>query len=196
MRSQINVKKKLFDASFWIAIATIFHFWAVLFFVLIFVALFLFSDNKIKNWIVPFTGLATVLLLIVCYHFVIYDTVEGLFSYLPRFNFDFDKYNSINLIIAITLLLSFGLWSTIFYVKKINSTLNVFKPSHKIVIAAVVIALGVAILSEEKTSGEFIFLFAPLAIIISNYIETIEENWFKEIFLSIMVIAPIVLLFL
>ena len=53
-----------------------------------------------------------------------------------------------------------------------------------------------AILSEEKTSGEFVFLFAPLAIIITNYIETIEENWFKELFLSVLVIAPIVLLFL
>ena len=62
--------------------------------------------------------------------------------------------------------------------------------------AAVIIALGVAILTEEKTSGEFVFLFAPLAIIITNYIETIEENWFKEIFLSVLVLAPIVLLFL
>ncbi len=196
MRSQINVKQKLFDASFWITIAALFHFWAVLFFVLIFVALFLFSDNRIKDWIVPFTGIVTVLLLIVSYHLVRYDTIEGLFSYLPRFNFDFDNYNSINLIVGCTILLSFGLWSTLFYIKKIKNQLKIFRPSHKIVIAAVVIAFGVVILSEEKTSGEFVFLFAPLAIIISNYIETIEENWFKEIFLSVLVIAPIVLLFL
>lgn len=196
MRSQINVKKKLFDASFWIAIATLFHFWAILFFLLIFVALFLFSDNRIKNWIVPFAGLITAFLFMVSYHLVMYDTVDGLFSYLPRFNFDFDNYNSISVIIAITLLLSFGIWSSIFYLKKIKNQLKIFKPSHKIIMAAVIIALGVAILSEEKTNGEFVFLFAPLAIIITNYIETIEEKWFKEIFLSVLVLAPIVLLFL
>ena len=196
MRSQINVKKKLFDAAFWIGIATIFHFWAILFFILIFVALFLFSDNRIKNWIVPFTGLTTVFLFTVSYHLIIHDTIEGLYSYLPRFNFEFENYNSINIIIGITLLLSFGIWSAIFYVKKINKQLKIFKPSHKIIIAAVIIALGVVILSEEKTSGEFIFLFAPLAIIVTNYIETIEENWFKELFLSVLVIAPIALLFL
>ena len=196
LRSQINVKKKLFDASFWIAIAALFHFWAILFFLLIFAALFLFSDNRIKNWIVPFTGILSVLLLIISYHLVVYDTIEGLFSYLPRFNFNFDNYNSVNIIIVVTLLLSFGLWSAIFYIKNINNKLKIFKPSHKIIIAAAIIALGVIILSEEKTSGEFVFLFAPLAIIISNYIETIEENWFKEIFLSVLVIAPIALLFL
>lgn len=196
MRSQINIKKKLFDASFWIAIATIFHFWAILFFLLIFIALFLFSDNRIKNWIVPFTGIVTVLVFSISYHLLRYDTIEGLFSYLPRFNFDFNNYNSLNIIIGITLLLSFGIWSTIFYVKKINSTLKMFRPSHKIIIAAVVLALGVVILSEEKTSGEFLFLFAPISIIITNYIETITENWFKEVFLSVLVLAPIVFLFL
>ncbi len=196
MRSQINVKKKLFDASFWIAIATLFHFWAILFFVLIFVALFLFSDNRIKNWIVPFTGIFAVFVLMVSYHLLRYDTIEGLFSYLPRFNFDFNNYNSIKLIVACTLLLSFGIWSTIFYVKKINSTLKMFRPSHKIIIAAVILALGVVLLSEEKTSGEFIFLFAPISIIMTNYIEIIEENWFKEVFLTVLVLAPIVLLFL
>lgn len=196
MKSQINVKKKLFDASFWIAIASLFHFWAILFFILIFIALFLFSDNRIKNWIIPITGVITVFLLIVCYHFIVYDTIEGLFSYLPRFNFDFNAYNSIKIIVASTLLLSFGLWSTIFYVKKINSTLKMFRPSHKIIIAAVILALSLVVLSEEKTSGEFVFLFAPLAIIITNYIETIEENWFKELFLSVLVLAPILFLFL
>ncbi len=196
MRSQINVKKKLFDASFWIAIATLFHFWAILFFLLIFIALFLFSDNRVKNWIVPFTGILTVFLLVVSYYLIRFDSIEGLFSYLPRFNFDFDSYNSISTIIASTLLLSFGLWSALFYVKKIKNQLKMFKPSHKIIIAAVIIALGVVILTEEKTSSEFVFLFAPLAIIITNYIETIEENWFKEVFLSVLVLAPIALLFL
>jgi len=196
MRSQIEVKKKLFDAAFWIAIAALFHFWAILFFALVFIALFLFSDNRIKNWIIPFTGIATVLLLTVCYHLIMYNNIEELISHLPRFNFDFNYYNSLNLIIPITVLLSFGIWSAIFYVKKINIQLKIFKPSHKIIIASAVFALGVVILSEEKTSSEFIFLFAPIAIMITNYLETIDENWFKEAFLAVLVIIPIAILFL
>ena len=48
LRSQANINKKLFDAAFWIAIATLFYFWAILFFVLIFVSLILYSGNKIN----------------------------------------------------------------------------------------------------------------------------------------------------
>src|SRR5690606_30601877 len=46
LRSFISPEKKLFDAAFWIGIATLFFFWSVLFFVLIFIALLLYTDNK------------------------------------------------------------------------------------------------------------------------------------------------------
>lgn len=196
LRSQINLKKKLFDASFWIAIAALFYFWALAFLILIFAALFLFSDNRLKNWIIPFTGVLTVLILLTSYQLVKYDNIEALFSSLPRFNFDFSNYNSKEIIIASTLLLSFGIWGTFFYINKIKNQLKAFKPSHKIIIAAVIIALLTVVLSEDKTTSEFIFLFAPLAVIINNYIETIEENWFRETFLIILVLAPFVLLVL
>ena len=196
LRSQINVKKKLFDASFWIAIASLFYFWAILFLLLIFIALFLFSDNRIRNWIIPFTGVLAVFVLIISYQLARYDNIELLYSYLPRFNFDFSNYNIIAIFVAITLLISFGFWATIFYLKKIKNQLKIFKPSHKIVIGMVLISLLTIVLSEEKTTSEFVFLFAPLAIIITNYIETIEENWFKETFLLVLVLAPFVLLIL
>lgn len=196
MKSGIQVKKKLFDAAFWIGIATLFYFWSILFFLLIFVALFLFSDNRIKNWIVPFTGVSTVFILLITYQLFRFDSIEGLYSYLPRLNFDFSSYNSIKQVIAITLLFSFGLWSTIFYVKSLKGKLKMFKPSHKIIVAAAVIGLLLATLSEIKDSGEFVFMFAPLSIIISNYLDNIDENWFKEVFLSILVLAPLVLLVL
>lgn len=196
LRSQINVKKKLFDASFWIAIASLFYFWSILFLLLVFIALFLFSDNRIKNWIIPFTGVLTVSVFVVSYHLVRYNSIELLYSYLPRFNFDFSNYNFKTIIFAITLLISFGIWSTIFYIKKIKNQLKIFKPSHKIIIGMALISLLAVVFSEEKTTSEFIFLFAPLTIIINNYIEIIEENWFKEIFLFLLFLAPFVLLIL
>ncbi len=121
LRTQKNTKKKLFDASLWIGIATIFYFWAILFFVLIFIALFLYSDNKIKDWIISFTGILTVLLLSICYNLVVYNNLESLYSHLPNFNFELNNYNSIPLIASITIILSFSLWSTIFYIRVIKA---------------------------------------------------------------------------
>ena len=43
LRSMVSIKKKLFDAAFWIAIATLFYFWSILFFIMILAALFLYT---------------------------------------------------------------------------------------------------------------------------------------------------------
>ena len=196
LRTQKNTKKKLFDASLWIGIAFVFYFWSILFFVLIFIALFLYSDNKIKDWIISFTGIAVVLLLSITYNLVVYDSLEPFVNHIPKFNFNWSNYNSIKLIVSITIILSFSIWSTAFYILGIKSKLKIFKPPHKIIVATIVIALAVIVFSNTKTSGEFIFIFAPLAIITSNYIESITEKWFKSVFLATIVLAPLVVLFL
>ena len=53
IRSKKAVKKKLFDASFWISIATLFYFWSILFFGLVISALIVFVIVDLKNWIIP-----------------------------------------------------------------------------------------------------------------------------------------------
>lgn len=196
LRTQKNTKKKLFDASLWIGVASIFYFLAILFFVLIFIALLLYSDNKIKDWIISFTGILTVLLLSICFNLVVYNNLESLYSHLPNFNFELNNYNSIRLIASITIILSFSIWSTLFYIRVIKSKLKIFKPPHKIIVATLIIALAVVVFSDSRTSGEFVFIFAPLAIITSNYIESINEKWFKDVFLATLVLAPLVISFL
>jgi len=196
LRTQKNTKKKLFDASFWIGIATIFYFWALLFFVLIFIALFLYSDNKIKDWVIPFTGILTVLLLSICYNLIVYNNLELFLNHLPRFNFDLNTYNSIKIIASITVIVSFSIWTTGFYLQVIKSKLKIIKPPHKIIVATLILAFAVVVFSNQRTTGEFVFIFAPLTIITSNYIESIQENWVKEIFLAVLVLAPIITSFL
>jgi len=196
LRTQKDIKKKLFDASLWIGVATIFYFWAILFFALIFIALFLYSDNKIKDWIISFTGILTVLVLSICYNLIKYNSLEHLVNFLPNFNFDLNSYNSIQRIVSITIVLSFSIWSTIFYLRVIRSKLKIFKPPHKIIVAALIISLAVIVFSHQRTTGEFIYIFTPLAIITSNYIESINEKWIKDAFLVVLVLCPIVVSFL
>ena len=117
-------------------------------------------------------------------------------GFLPKFNFDLNSYNSIQLIVSITIVLSFSIWSTLFYIRVIRSKLKIFKPPHKIIVAALIISLAVIVFSHQRTTGEFLFIFTPLAIITSNYIESINENWVKEMFLAILVLCPIVISFL
>ncbi len=191
LKSLLKVKNKLLDASVLIAIASFFHFWSILFMLLVFAALLFYSENKVKNWIIPFVGLATVALIFIAYHVVRFDTYGDFTLYVDNIDFNFENYNSLKMVIAITILLSFGLWASLFYIKTINKKLKTFRPSFIIVLIMAMIAVVVALVSPNKNGSEILFLFAPLAIIITNYIEVIQEKWFKEILIGVLILIPI-----
>jgi hypothetical protein len=196
LRSQKSIKNKYFDAAFWIAIAAVFYFWAILFFALILISLILYTDNYLRHWLIPFAGVLTVFLIAISVSIVFYGGYFDVFKALPVVNYDFSVYNTLQYLVGITLLLSFGIWSSIFYLQNIKKKKKAFRASFKIIIFAAIIAFIIILLSPVKSGSEFLFAFAPLAIIITNYIEIIEDKWFKEVFVSVLAIVPFVLLLL
>ncbi|NMH89315.1 DUF6427 family protein [Flavivirga algicola] len=194
--SQKDVKQKLFDAAFWIAIASLFYFWAILFFALIMISLILYPDNKLRHWIIPFMGVASVYVISVSASVIIYNNFFEIFDITPGVSYDFINYNSAKYLVAITLLISFGIWSSIFYSQNIKKKKKAFRASFKIIIFAVVIAFLIVLHAPKKDGSEFLFMFAPLAVIVSNYIEIIQDKWFKEVFLSLLIIIPFITLLL
>ncbi|MDN3664904.1 DUF6427 family protein [Algibacter miyuki] len=196
LRSKIELNKKLFDAAFWFAIAALFYFWAILFFVLILISLILYRDGELKHWVIPFTGVASVFVITMGASVVFFDDFFGAFTSFPEFSFNFNSYNSASYIIAITILLSFGIWSSLFYINSIKEKKKAFRVSFKTILVAAIIGFAIVFLAPVKDGSEFLFLFAPLAIIIANYIEIIDEKWFREIFLGVLIILPFVLLML
>lgn len=194
MHSKKKIKKKLFDASILIGIASLFHFWSLLFFVILFVAILYYAEVEIKNWVVPFLGVFTVYIITTASLLIINEDFFNIDTLLPRVSFDLTQYNSLSYIISITMLVSFGVWSSLFYLKAIRKKKRIYRPSYKIIFAASIIAAFIVIISPEKNGSEFLFLFAPLTIIITNYIETIDDKWFKELFIFCMIIIPFVLL--
>ncbi|MHA7942486.1 DUF6427 family protein [Formosa sp. 3Alg 14/1] len=196
LRSQLNVKKKLFDAAFWIAIASLFYFWSILFILLIYFALYFHSNSNLKEWMIPIVGVVAVFVLGMSYSIIVYDDFFSALNILPQVSFEFDSYNTLQYVVGVTLLISFGIWSSVFYIKTIKSKQKNFKAAYKVVLVAALIAFSIMILSPKKEGGEFLFLFAPLAIIITNYLETIQDKWFKEVFLGLLIVVPFGLLML
>ena len=196
LRSMITPERKLFDAAFWIAIAALFYFWAILFFAVIYAALFLYSDNKFKHWLIPFFGIAAVFVIAISTSVIYNDNFFGVFKSMPEVSYDFSSYNTPQFLIAITMLLSFGIWASLFYVRSIKSKKRAFRPAFKIVFLVIVISFITVFLAPNKDGSEFLFVFAPLAIIITNYIETIQDRLFRELFLLTLIITPFVILFL
>jgi len=196
LRTQKEIKKKLFDATFWISIATLLYFWAVLFFILIFAALILYSIITIKNWIVPLTGVLAVLIIWVSIMLVTNSDFSNYFDELFVYNFDFTGLNSARIIISTTILISYGTWASFYFIKHLKDKSKSLRPSFIIIIISSIISLLIILISPYKDGSEFIFLFAPLSIIMTNYLETTKEKWFQEVLIWVLVLIPAVFLIL
>ncbi|MFL1010609.1 DUF6427 family protein [Flavisericum labens] len=196
VRSQRELKKKYFDAAFWVAIACLFYFWAILFFILILASLILYTENNIRHWIIPFLGVATVFVISVGCSILLYNNYFELLNNVMQVSFDFSSYNSVKFLVGITMLTSFGLWSLIFYIQNIKKKKKANRASFKVVVLSVFVGFLLVILTPQKNGSEFLFLFAPLALVISNYIEILEDKWFKEIFVAVLFLVPFVILML
>ncbi len=196
LQTQTDIKAKLYDAALWIAVAALLYFWSIFFFALIVFALIFYTDNNMRHWIIPFIGIATVFVLTIGVSIIFYDGFFEVIDISLKHSYDFSAYNSLEFLIAITLLLSFGLWAMIFYLQTIKKRKKVYRASYKVVLIAALIAFIILIHAPNKNGSEFLFLFAPLAVIIANYVETIQDKWFKEIFMFILFFTPFVLLLL
>ena len=196
IRSKKEIIKKLFDSGFLIGLASVFYFWSILFFPLIIISLLFFSESKAKYYFIPVLGLATLVIILAAVSVIFYGDTFSIFPQKIDFSFNYTTYNSYQLIGAITILLSFGLWSSVFYLTTIKKKMRSYRPSYKIMFVACMLATAIAIITPNKNGSEMLFLFAPLSVIIMNYIETITDNWFKNSFLALLIIAPIMLLLL
>lgn len=196
LHSNLNIKKKLFDAGFWIALATLFCFWAILFFALVIVALIYHSKNDIKNVIIPFIGIVTVIILLLIYNIFFYDTYLRPSNFKRYTSLDYTVYNSKQSILKFTVLFTSFIWTLIYFFRTLPNKNKKLRPSYFLIAWASIVAILVAIIAPIKNGSEFLFLFAPFSIIMANYIEVISERWFKEVFVTLLIITPIIALLL
>ena len=191
LRSNLYIKKKLFDAAFWVVLASLFYFWSILFLILVFAALIFFSIGQVNNWIIPITGILSVFLIVISYFIVTENSFGDIFMYVDGISMDFSNYNKPSLIISITIILSLGIWALFFYIRKLQDKSRAYRPSFILILIALIIGATIVVLAPNKNGSEFIFMFAPLAIVMTNYIESIKETWFAEVFVWLLVITPI-----
>ncbi|MUU79050.1 DUF6427 family protein [Winogradskyella endarachnes] len=196
LHTKLNIKKKLFDAAFWITIASFFFFWSSLFFALVIVALIYYSQNDFKNIIIPFIGTCTAIILLLIFNVLVHDAYFRSTDFERYASLDYTVYNSKTGIIKLTLLFTYLVWTLIYYFKSIPDKNKKLKPSYFIIAWACTIAVLVAIIAPIKNGSEYLFLFAPFSIVMANYLEVISERWFKEVFIALLILAPIISLLL
>lgn len=196
LQSLISPKEKIFDASFWIFAAAVFHFWSIIYIVLVFISIIFHVSRDYRNWLIPFIAFFGVAVLFIMAALVI---DKAFFSHLLgeiSISFDFTYFENIYQNIALAIFSSIAVLFAVPYIFSISSKPLNLQSSHKKVLFSFLIGVAIYVLSDDKNNSFLAFTFAPLAIMGANYLENQDNKWFKEILLIVIVLIAISIFFL
>jgi len=197
LRTGLNTKMKLFDAGFWIAIATLVYFWSIAYFLLIYIAIIVYNKVSLKNLTIPIVGFFTPLLLYFTYAFY----TDNLALFFNCFNYtiglDFYLYNNLKLLIPITFVFTILVWAVLTVTPKIVLISNPLKLAWNVLVHHLVISLFVVAISPVKNGSEMFFLVFPSAIIITIFLQKKKDSSvFKNLILYMFFAISVVVYFL
>ncbi len=196
LSSNLNTKMKLFDAAFWIGIASLIYLWSFLFFILIYVGIVLYKKVFIRNLIIPIVGFITPIFLYFTY--CIYLNKLPLFyqKFDVNFSLDFNYYSLTKYLLPLILISLMLIWSIIRVTPSIVLVSNKLKQKWMLLLNHLVVAIIVVGLSEIKNSSELLFLIFPAGIIIANFIPKLKSSLFKNVIIYLFLALSISVYFL
>lgn len=191
-----NTKEKIFDASFWIFVAALFHFWCISFIILVFISIIFHVSGNYKNWIIPILAFFAVAVLSVLLDLILANNLLADIYNEINTSFNFSYFENIYQNIALALFSSIAL---LFFSTQITEVQN--KPlnqqaTYKKILFAFILGVVIYILSDHKNNSYLIFGLAPLSILGANFIEKIKTNWMKELTIYLLVFVSITLFLL
>lgn len=188
-----GTQEKIFDASFWIFVASLFHFWCIVFIILVFIAITFHVSRNYKNWIIPFLSFFAVVVLALLIDSIMDTKLISNIIKESNMSFNFSYFENIYQNIALAVFSSIAvLFFSTQLVEIPNKPLNL-QATFKKILFAFVIGIMIYILSDQKNNSYLIFSFAPLSILGANFIEKIKTNWMKETTLYLVIAISITL---
>jgi hypothetical protein len=181
-------KEKIFDASFCIFVAALFHFWSILFIVLVLISILFHVARDYRNWILPFIALLSVLIL-----FQIFATYFGinsleLFYESIQTNFEIDYFTNYYQNGAFSIYATIALFFIVSIFITLSSKPQLVHASYKKIILSFFIATLVFFVSANKSSDLLIFTISPLSILATSHIEMPQAKLNQElVFYSLVV---------
>ena len=179
--------EKIFDASLWIFVASLFHFWSILFIILVFISILFHVAREFKNWVLPFIaffiiGIISILLAMI-FNVSIIEFINKNATANFEINYFTNNYQNGALSIYATVAL--------FFVISMFATLShrplLLHTSFKKIIVSFFIAVLIFVVSPNKSNDLLLFTFAPMAIMATSHIEVAQLKLKQEMVLFVLI---------
>ncbi|MFV8358865.1 DUF6427 family protein [Flavobacterium sp. LS1P3] len=179
-------KEKIFDASLWVFLAALFHFWSIIFIVLVFISIIFHVSRDYRNWILPFIAFFIVGIL-----FMIYATVFNLnvLEYILKsvqINFEINYFTNNYQNGALSIYATVALFFLVSMFATLSNRPQLLHTSFKKVIASFFIGVVIFLISANKSNDLLLFTFAPLAIMATSHIEIPQEKLNQELVMYVL----------
>lgn len=183
------IKQKIFDASLWICVASLFHFWCILFLFLVYVSIIFNASRDYRNWIIPFVSVFTTITIFILAALIFNTSWIKHLVDSTKMNFQLDYFtnNIQNLALSIYVVLS------LYFVFSMMFTLSnkpmILQASYKKMIFGFFIGVIVFLISINKSNAMLVFTFLPLSILCTNTLEYSQNKTYQEIVLALFLLA-------
>ncbi|SFW64062.1 hypothetical protein SAMN02927921_02908 [Sinomicrobium oceani] len=195
IRSLIQIKQKIFDAALWICVAGLFYEWTLVFLVVVFAAVLVYRIGDYRNWLVPFVAVFVVGLLLVTYVAWCSDMAWVRQTFPFSVSFYSARTTTAGFVIPLVLIALFSFMSLAVFLANYKSKPSALQSSLLLVVITLLVASGIAAISNNRESDEVVFTFFPAAVLMANYLQLLTRKWWKEFVLWVFVALPVILLF-
>lgn len=187
LQSLQSSKEKIFDASLWIFVASIFHFWCILYIVLVFMSIIIHVSRDYRNWVLPFiaffvVGVCSVIAaFLLSINVVAYITSNAMINL--RLDYFINNYQNAAFSIYATVALFFVV--SMFY--SLTTKPLLLQTSYKKVITAFFIGVVIFVISNHKSNDLLLFTIVPLTIMATSHIEIKQLKLKQEMVLFVLI---------
>ena len=194
MRSPKETKFKVFDATLWILVSSLFYDWAILYLVLVFAAIYFYDPKDFRNWLVPFAGIFAVYMI--AKSILILADQEQFLETHYQLNFSFNvayfSYwgHSTKLVVFAVVTFLTGLLAFL----KLGKAGFGRVVTMRLIAFSFVIGLVVNLLKLSDNVYPVMITFFPTVVFMTKYIESIRRARIKEVLLIATIVIPFVVL--
>lgn len=190
MRSLKKMKVKIFDASIWVLFASLFYDWALMFLLVVFIAIYIYEPKNFRNWLVPVA--ATFAFLMICSAYLVLTDNVQFFDSHYRFSIEFNTDYYLNWESSSKLMiymLSLFILTVLAFVKLGNSGVGKIVTT-RLIVFSMIIGLLLNVLISSENLHPILLTFFPASVLMTNYIESIKREKIKEIVLILSILIP------
>lgn len=179
--------EKIFDASLWIFVAALFHFWSILFIILVFISIIFHVSGDFKKWVLPFIGLFIVGIISIFLSMIFNVSIIDFMTNSVKTNFEINYFTNNYQNGALSIYATVALFFIISMFATLSHRPLLLHTSFKKIIASFFIGVLIFVISPNKSNDLLVFTFAPMAIMATSHIEVAQLKLKQEMVLFVLI---------